>query len=146
MIKICFVCTGNTCRSVMAERLCKKELKNKNSSLKLSSRGLMATGENITENAKFALKGLGASGANRKSVKLSKVDKKTLYVVMSQLHLEAIKSLEPHAKVISFKDLIGEDIYDPYGQDLTVYKRTAKQLEQGVRVLLDKILRMESKV
>ena len=57
MIKICFICTGNTCRSIMAERLMKKVLKQKKiDNVKIISRGLNANGEMIAENAKKVLK------------------------------------------------------------------------------------------
>ena len=147
MIKICFVCTGNTCRSVMAERLAKKELKSSGSkNIKLSSRGLAANGENITENAKLALKALGASSANRKSVKLGKLDSSTLYVAMTARHAEELLRRQAGVKVITFSSLIGSDIPDPYGQDLETYKFTAKQLQLGVKALLNKISQMESKI
>ena len=135
MIKICYVCTGNTCRSIMAERLTKKLLKQqKIDYIKVSSRGIDAKGDNITENAKKALKVLNASSANRKSVKLGKIDKNTLYVTMSQAQKNYIIG-----KVISFQALVGHDIMDPYGQTFDVYYQTALQLLQGIKILLNKI-------
>ena len=40
---------------------------------------------------------------------------------------------------MSFKSLLGADIEDPYGQDEQVYMQTAKQIEKGIDVLLEKI-------
>lgn len=135
-MKICFICTGNTCRSVMAERLMKKMLKKtKLQDIKVSSRGLNATGENIAENAKFALKKFGASASNRKSVKLGKRDVKTLYVTMTESQAEALKDM----KVLTFKQLIGKDVLDPYGQDEEVYLNCCAELEKGVKVLIEKL-------
>lgn len=120
----------------MAERLMKKVIKEKKlEGLKISSRGLNATGENIADNAKFALKTYHASSANRKSVKLGKIDKNTLYVTMTESQKNYIGS----DKVISFKSLIGEDIPDPYGQDKEAYLACAKELLKGVKVLIEKI-------
>ena len=136
MIKICFVCTGNTCRSIMAERLMKKCLKDKNiKDIKVSSRGLKANGENISENAKKVLKKLKASSANRKSVKLGKIDKDTLYVVMN----ENMKNYIASKKIITMKDLIGEDILDPYGQNEDIYFSVAKKILQADEKLIEKI-------
>ena len=126
MIKICFICTGNTCRSIMAERILKKEIKDKKIvGIKVSSRGLAANGDNIADNAKKALKKLKASSANRKSMQLKKVDKDTLYVTMTEKQKEFFEG----ANCISFKKLLGFDILDPYGKDEDVYNQTANQIK-----------------
>lgn len=136
MIKICFICSGNTCRSIMAERLMKKKLKDMSiTDIKVSSKGLSARGENINENAKQVLKKLGVSSANRKSVKLKKLDKNTLYITMTESQREVIKG----DNVLSFKSLLGYEIVDPYGQDEEVYKKTALNLVKGIDVLIEKI-------
>lgn len=136
MVKVCFVCRGNTCRSIMAERLMKKMLKERKiDDVKVLSRGVSATGENIAENAKLALRKFKALASNRKSVKIGKVDKNTLYIVMTENLKPYIKS----AKLLSMKDLAGEDVLDPYGQDEEVYYQTALQIIEGIESLLDKI-------
>ena len=136
MTKICFVCTGNTCRSIMAERLMKKMLKDRKiEDVKVSSRGLNANGENITDNAKQTLKAFGSSSSNRKSVKLGKIDQNTTYVTMT----EAQKNYLNSENVISYKELLGYEIIDPYGQSLDVYKKCAKDIMQGINILIEKL-------
>ncbi len=140
-IKLCFVCTGNTCRSIMAERLLKKIMKDRKiKGLKVSSRGINALGDNISSQAKVILKRFGASDKDRKSIKLKKIDKSTLYVAMT----DNIKK-QIDGRVISMRDLLGYDITDPYGQGLEVYNETAVQLLEGIDVLLTKILNVRSK-
>ena len=137
MITICFVCNGNTCRSIMAERLFKKMLKReKISFIKVISRGLNAHKENIATNAKIVLKEYHASDKDRKAIKLGKTDNNTLYVTMTQEQTSKIKS----PKVITFKDLIGQDILDPYGQDLDCYRNCAGQINKGLENLLNKLI------
>lgn len=127
----------------MAERLTKAKLKKLNiKNIKVSSRGINATGENIAENAKKALKKMGANGANRKSVKLKKIDADALYVTMTSSQKQALGS----GKIISFASLIGHDVLDPYGRDEGTYLETAKELEKGIKVLIEKILKYEEKI
>ena len=136
MIKICFVCTGNTCRSVMAERIMKDKIKKLQiSDVKVLSRGIKANGEQISPLAKKTLKKMKVSSANRKSVKLGKTDDTTLYIAMT----ESLKQFINAKKVASFKSLVGFDILDPYGQSEEVYYKTALDIEKGINKLIEKI-------
>ena len=142
MIKICFVCAGNTCRSVMAERLFRKILKEKKiDDVKASSKGIYATGENITENAKITLKKYKALAGNRKSVKLKKIEKDMLYVVMTESLASQINS----SKVITMKSLIGKDVVDPFGGDIDVYMQTASEIIEALDNLIKLIVKWREK-
>lgn len=141
MIEICFVCTGNTCRSVMAERIARKKAKTRMLDCKFTSAGIYAKKENISENAAKALKLLGYDGRDRKSVKLGKTKLNVLYVCVTEAHKNYVKS----KKVISFKDLYGE-VPDPYGQPLENYIQSAKQIEKNVDVLLDKLVKLRGEI
>ncbi len=142
MIEICFVCTGNTCRSVMAERIAKKMAKTRKlKDIKFSSAGIYAKKENITENASKALKMLGYDGRDRKSVSLKKIKKETIYVAVTDDHKKFINS----SKCISFEELAGK-VSDPYGQGFQVYLQTAHQIEENVKMLLDKIEKLRGVV
>ena len=137
-IKLCFVCTGNTCRSFMAERLMKKRVKEAGIDfVQISSRGLLATGEMSSPNACKALKALGADSKKRKSVKLKKFDLKTLYVAMTG----AIKN-KVAGRVIEMKDLCGQEIPDPYGADYETYLACAKLIDKACQNLTEKLLKI----
>ena len=135
MIEICFICTGNTCRSVMAERIAKKMAKTKKiKDVKFSSAGVRANGENITKGAVYALKSLGYDSRKRKSVQLKNVKPNVVYVTVTNDHKKFVNS----KRVLSFEDLAGK-VCDPYGQGFDVYETTAKQIEKNVEMLLNKI-------
>ncbi len=134
-MKICFVCSGNTCRSIMAEHIAKKILKERKiDGITIQSKGLYAKGDNISDYAKLALFNVFQIKAkDRKSIKLKRVDSKTLYICMTRQLQRAITG---NVKVLSFAD-VGLEIPDPYGQELYVYEQTA-------RLLYDAILRIFS--
>lgn len=137
MINICYICTGNTCRSIMAERLMKKTLKDKGlKDVKVSSKGIFAKKENITPQAQATLKKLKAGAGNRKSIKLGKTQKDVLYILMT----EEMKPYVKAEKVITIKQLLGYDIHDPYGQSEEVYMEVAKELQRANQIILEKIL------
>lgn len=122
----------------MAERMMKKMLKNANVDfVKVSSRGLSATGEMSTDNACKALKTLGYSATKRKSVAIKKFDQKTLYVAMTAAHKNKVAG-----RVIEMKDLIGSEIPDPYGGDLDEYIYCAKMIERACKALTEKLIRI----
>lgn len=135
MIEICFVCTGGTCRSFMAERIAKKMAKDKKlKEIKFSSAGIFSKGEHVEKNACQALYKLGYDGKKKKSATLKRIKPECLYVVVTNQHKTYVKS----NKVLSFEDLAGK-VTDPYGQDLETYVKTAKLIEQNIEILLNKI-------
>lgn len=135
MIEICFVCTGGTCRSFMAERIAKKMAKDKKmKNVKFSSSGIFSEGEMSAQNACDALSSLGYDGKKKKSVPLKKIKPNCLYIAVTNDHKRFIKS----NRVLSFEDLAGK-VVDPYGRDLETYIQSAKHIEQNVEMLLNKI-------
>ena len=81
------------------------------------------------------LKSFKALSSNRKSVKLGRIDKDTLYIVMT----ESMKPYVKGDKVLSMKDLIGQDVLDPFGQGREEYFQTANLINNAITKLLDKI-------
>lgn len=139
MIEVCFVCTGNTCRSIMAERIAKKMAKTLNlKQIKFTSAGIFAKGDNIAENASKALKKLGYDGRARKSVPLKKIKPNVIYITVTNDHKKFVNG----KKVISFEDLAGK-VDDPFGQSEQVYIETGKQIEKNIEVLLKKISKLK---
>ena len=131
--KLIFVCTGNTCRSPMAEAIFRQLLgkKRKLSWFDVSSAGLSAEeGAPMTENA---VKALGALKVplkkphKAKQLTVEAAEKADFIVTMTASHKQALGAYAVKAKSIG--ELTGgPDVPDPYGGDEAIYLKTAQYL------------------
>ncbi|MCH5156208.1 MAG: hypothetical protein J1F69_06320 [Clostridiales bacterium] len=136
---IIFVCTGNTCRSPMAEFLFKDYLRQKKRSgdFSVQSAGLEAAkGDKITPQAVEALSVMGIKHNPERKAKVFTVQMSLdgdLIVCMTDEHAERVGS----DNAISFVDLIGRPISDPYGYSTQAYLMCAAQMQTGFDRILE---------
>lgn len=143
MKKILFVCTGNTCRSPMAELLMKSKLKNAGiKDVRVKSAGLFASdGEKMSKNSAAALKSAGIKPYSFRSRRITAdiLRKSDLIVCMTAEHKSMLSGL---SNVYTVKELTGvSDIPDPYGQDGEVYVATMKAIDNACEIMLKKIIK-----
>ncbi|MFO7154199.1 MAG: low molecular weight protein arginine phosphatase [Caldicoprobacter oshimai] len=153
MKTVLFVCTGNTCRSPMAEALF-KDLAKKNGldDIKVMSAGLAAIeGDSATPQAIEVMerRGVDLSDHRARNVDASLVEEADLILTMTDRHKSILSSMYPEAasKIHVLKEYVeggsvkGElaQILDPFGQPVEVYESCARELEEALTKLIEKL-------
>ena len=152
-MNILFVCTGNTCRSSMAEGIFKSMLKEmKIEGINVSSAGISAfEGEAANEKAIVTLNKKGIDIKNHRARQLTRkiINESDLVLTMTESHKKTILNLFPectgkvyalkeYACILSDDESAGEnpDIADPYGFGCDVYEITAAEIEKQLKKII----------
>lgn len=147
---ILFVCAGNSCRSVMAEALLKKILKDKNrTGIEVSSAGIMAlSGMGATGETRLVLEqaGLDVSRHRSRRVTAEMLKMSDLILVMEEAHREGLLRLAPQVNnrlflLNEFAKIKGDslEVEDPIGKTREFYLETFNIIKDAVERIADKI-------
>ncbi len=134
VVEILFVCTGNTCRSPMAEGLFNVYAEKHGIDAHAFSRGLFAEGGPASKNAVTAAAEFGAdiSGHVSRSLERADIERAARVYCMGASHLATIREMFPEFSEKVGLLAPGGGIADPYGMDLESYRKTAMQIAENV--------------
>jgi protein-tyrosine-phosphatase len=147
-MRILFVCSGNTCRSPMAEAIVRRMASEAGRvDVQVSSAGTNAWDGSPASDGALLVgmeRGLDLSAHRSRLLTKEILDDTDLVLVMAPSHLARVKELSPGANVhllggFTSDEKHGTPVQDPFGGDLVAYRETADELERELDGLMERI-------
>ncbi|MBQ2753501.1 MAG: low molecular weight protein arginine phosphatase [Firmicutes bacterium] len=146
-MNIVFVCTGNTCRSPLAEVIAVKVFEEKGIEADIISRGLsVAYPTSASVNSKKTAYEMGLSLDDFISHQLTydDIEWADVVITMTSAHRAAVENVcyEKGTDILTLAEAAGEnaDVSDPFGGDLETYRKCACQIKEYIEKMADRLV------
>lgn len=142
-----FVCTGNTCRSPLAEAMARAHAAARGLDLIVSSAGTSAWQGAPASDASILVgleRKLDLSMHRARALTRELVDESSLILGMAAHHVAAARALGGEGKVFLLTDYAagsetGRAIHDPFGEALEAYRRMADDLDVEIPRVISRL-------
>jgi protein-tyrosine-phosphatase len=146
-VTVIFVCTGNTCRSPLAEALARRMGAERGLDMTFASAGTGAVvGAPATDAAILVglERGVDLSRHRSRPFAASNIGSDTIVLAMSSGHVSGIRAVAPNVRVFLLDEYASHgsshrSVADPFGGDLEEYRRAADEIEAMLAPALDRL-------
>jgi len=147
-VNVVFICTGNTCRSPLAEALARRAAQQRGIAATFASAGTgAALGSPATDGAILIglERGVDLSRHRSRPLLPAAIIGDTVVLAMASGHISGIRAVVPKARVYLLDEYASHGasmraVADPYGGDLADYRQAADAIEAMLDAVLDRLV------